>query len=83
MKHVPIPEHWTPRDALCTVAFLENVIAAIWRAHGAPMAFYLQFEHPEQQRTRRRTPRHTPHPHRVHLAKPDFEEQDALDGIDF
>ena len=38
MKHVTIPPHWTGEEALSTAAFLEKIIRAIWRAHGAEMA---------------------------------------------
>ena len=38
MKHVTIPQQWDHKQALQTVAFLERVINAIWRAHGSSMA---------------------------------------------
>lgn len=38
MKHVTIPSHWTGEDALSVVGFLEEILRAIWRAHGDQMA---------------------------------------------
>ena len=38
MKHVAIPVHWTGEEALSTVALLEEIIRAIWRAHGDEMS---------------------------------------------
>ncbi len=38
MKHVTIPAYWTGEEALTTVAFLEEIIRAIWRAHGDLMS---------------------------------------------
>jgi hypothetical protein len=37
-RHVCIPDSWAGDQALVVVAFLEEVIHAIWRAHGAKMA---------------------------------------------
>jgi len=41
MKHVNVPEHWSPREALAVAAFLERVAEAIWRAHGPDMALHM------------------------------------------
>jgi hypothetical protein len=38
MRRVTIPAHWTAEQALSMVAFLEDVIRAIWREHGDHMA---------------------------------------------
>jgi hypothetical protein len=38
MKQIRVPRHWNGDQALVTVAFLENIIAAIWRQHGPEMA---------------------------------------------
>jgi len=40
MKHVTIPDQWSGGEALSVVTFLEKVIEAVWRAHGARMAPY-------------------------------------------
>ena len=56
MKHVTIPNQWTGQQALSTVAFLERVIDAIWRAHGPEMAVELVMPRPRQTTTRRLPP---------------------------
>jgi hypothetical protein len=38
MKTLTIPDHWTPDEALSFVAFLEELIQAIWIEHGPLMA---------------------------------------------
>lgn len=40
-KHVKIPSHWHPREALAVVGFLEQILDAIWRQHGPAMADFL------------------------------------------
>ena len=42
MKHCRIPDVWTGDEALAFVALLDNLICAIWRAHGDKMANCLQ-----------------------------------------
>lgn len=42
MNHLPIPEQWSPAQALTTVAFLESLISAIWQRHGKAMARHQQ-----------------------------------------
>lgn len=59
MKHVPIPDDWSPDQALAVAAFLERVIDAIWRAHGPEMAQALA-----DPRPRWRPPRPRPMHHR-------------------
>jgi hypothetical protein len=41
-KHVKIPTHWEPAEALSVVAFLERIIAAISRQHGPAVADFLR-----------------------------------------
>jgi len=41
MRRVTIPAHWTGEQAISVVAFLEDVIRAIWRQHGDDMAHLL------------------------------------------
>jgi len=41
-RDCPIPESWTPEEALVIAAFLEQVVGAIWRTHGRAMAQHLQ-----------------------------------------
>lgn len=38
MRRVNIPTQWTGEQALSVVAFLEDVIRAVWRQHGDHMA---------------------------------------------
>jgi hypothetical protein len=45
MRHVTIPRHWTGEEALTTVAFLEEIIRAIWRAHGDEMGEVMLGDH--------------------------------------
>lgn len=42
MKRVTIPRHWSAEQALSVVAFLDDVIRAIWREHGEQMADVLR-----------------------------------------
>jgi len=44
---VRIPQHWSAETALTVVVFLEDVVKAIWRAHGAKMAKLIQNSYPE------------------------------------
>lgn len=45
--YLPIPPHWSAETALTVVVFLEDVVKAIWRAHGAKMAKLIQNAYPE------------------------------------
>jgi len=45
MKHCNIPESWNGGDALAVVTFLDRIIQAVWRAHGAGMARCLEAHH--------------------------------------
>jgi hypothetical protein len=42
MKQPLISPHWSAQDALALVAFLEQIVAAIWQTHGRVMAQELQ-----------------------------------------
>ena len=55
MKQIRVPRHWNGDQALITVAFLETIIAAIWRQHGPEMARYLESDF--VYRNARRPPR--------------------------
>jgi hypothetical protein len=59
MKHVTIPQQWEAREALTTVAFLERIIEAVWRAHGPEMACELHSRHTARDAARR-TAHHAP-----------------------
>ena len=41
-RTVRIPPHWSGDEALAFVAFLDNLIHAVWVAHGRDMAACLQ-----------------------------------------
>jgi len=41
VRHVTIPSGWSAEEALAVVSFLEEVIRAVWRAHGARMSAVL------------------------------------------
>ena len=47
--NLDIPDHWTGDEALTFVAFLEEVILAIWAQHGHDMA--AQLRRAEEQST--------------------------------
>jgi hypothetical protein len=38
---LPIPSCWTPEEAMAFLAFLDQLITAIWRAYGDKMAPHL------------------------------------------
>jgi hypothetical protein len=38
---LPIPSCWTPEEAMAFLAFLDQLISAIWRAYGDKMAPHL------------------------------------------
>jgi hypothetical protein len=46
MRRVNIPPRWTGEQALSVVAFLEDVIRAVWRQHGDHMATLIDPDHP-------------------------------------
>jgi hypothetical protein len=47
--NIDIPDHWTGDEALTFVAFLEEVILAVWGLHGHAMA--TQLRRAEEQST--------------------------------
>lgn len=42
MSQISIPAHWSADEALTVAYFLENIIEAIWLAHGTRMSEELQ-----------------------------------------
>jgi len=70
MRQVRVPKNWSGHDALITVAFLENVIAAIWRQHGYEMAECLATS--DTYRKARRPPRPRTVQPSLPLADPHF-----------
>ncbi len=46
MRRVNIPPQWTGEQALSVVAFLEDVIRAVWRQHGDHMATLIDADRP-------------------------------------
>lgn len=42
MEPIPIPEHWTPEEALKAVDFLEQIVQAIWNQHGSMISQMLR-----------------------------------------
>ncbi len=37
MNHLPIPNHWSPHQALAVLDFLEALHQAIWEAYQEPL----------------------------------------------
>ncbi|MBC8425338.1 hypothetical protein H8E07_14555 [bacterium] len=35
---VPVPEHWTPDEAIVIHELIEDLLSAIWRVHGTAIA---------------------------------------------
>lgn len=56
MRRVTIPAQWTGEQALSVVAFLEDVIRAIWRQHGDHMAHLLNPDREPQPELRPSSP---------------------------
>lgn len=42
MTPIRIPSHWSADEALTVAYFLENIVEAIWLAHGTRMSEELQ-----------------------------------------